>query len=62
MKTFHKGKVSNIYVGSKDQGAVTKKTYFGRRGNLASVLKTAETIYFIFLNIFFSFIIKKQFV
>ena len=24
MKTFHKGKVSNIYVGSKDQGAVTK--------------------------------------
>jgi hypothetical protein len=32
-----------------------------KRGNLASVLKTAETKYFIFLNTFFSFIIKKQF-
>jgi hypothetical protein len=28
---------------------------------LLSVLKTAETKYFIFLNTFFSFIIKKQF-
>ena len=38
--------------------------FWGGGGDLAvlSVLKTAETKYFIFLSILFSFIILKQFV